>query len=201
MRARFLKLWAYSTFFWLVFSAFFYLTFPIERVKGILIAKIEEGLGKGKQGTYGVDPKVTIESLSMWRLSGLDAKRVSVQLASRDPDPGPTIELDWLRVRVGVFSLLTDDKTIAFSADLYDGEADGVVARIEARDVVDAATSGEQPRPRLLGRVAERADHPDPGHDHPAWTLPHIIDCEGCPAEARSSATRASPSSVRLAMP
>lgn len=124
-KARFLKLWAYSTFFWLAFTTFFYLTFPVDRVKGIIVEKIEEALGKGKQGPYGVDPKVTIGMLSMWRLSGLDAKNVQIQLGSRDPDPGPTIDVDRLQARVGILSLLTDDKSISFSADLYDGEAEG----------------------------------------------------------------------------
>ena len=88
---------------------------------------MEEGLGKGKQGRYGTDPVVEFESLGLWRFSGLSFERLSLQLGSRDPDPGPTVDFDELNLRVGLLSLLSEQPEIIFDAALYEGDVDGEV--------------------------------------------------------------------------
>jgi type II secretion system protein N len=105
-----------------------YLTFPMHLVKGPVVDAFEKALGKGKQGRYGVDPKVTIGDMSPYLLSGVSMERVTIQLASSDPDPGATVDLDEVTARVGIFSLLLNDPTLSFSVDLYEGSIDGEIA-------------------------------------------------------------------------
>jgi type II secretion system protein N len=114
-----------------------YLTFPMNMIKDTVVGQIEDQLGKGKQGPYGVDPHVSIADLSLWRV-GVAAKGVSITLPSRDPDPGPTIDLDKLKVSVSVLSLLTKNKTVQFDADLYGGSTDGHVSVDPIGNVLDA---------------------------------------------------------------
>ena len=109
--SRILKLAGYSVWFGMAFVFGVYLTFPLDEMKPLIISLLEEQLGKGKQGSHGVDPKVELGSL---RLSGfgVKAERVMVQLASRDPDPGPTLDLESLAIGVRPLSLLTKAKTV-----------------------------------------------------------------------------------------
>lgn len=124
---KWLKVTGYPGWFALCFFTFLYMSFPLTMVKAPVIAALEDALGKGKQGRYGVDPKVEIEKLSVWRMSGVELERVSLQLGSDDPDPGATIELDSVAGRVGFFSLLLNAPTLHFSAELYEGEVSGSV--------------------------------------------------------------------------
>jgi type II secretion system protein N len=124
---RILHLGGYGAWFLAAFVFGVYLTFPLDDVKPLLIGMLEDQLGKGKQGAHGVDPKIEVGSL---RLSGFGvrADRVMVQLPSRDPDPGPTIDLDSVAVGVAPFSLLGKAKTVTFDADLYGGDVNGAVS-------------------------------------------------------------------------
>ncbi len=126
--SRALKFFAYSSWFWLVFSLSVYLTFPLGTIKGIIKDQMELALGKGdriKVGRHGVDPEVSIGSLSLYRVSGLSMERVRIQLASSNPDPGPVVDVDELNVRVGLLSLLSDVKNVSFSGELYGGTFSG----------------------------------------------------------------------------
>lgn len=125
---RWLKVAGYPSWFLLCFVGSLYLTFPMQYVKGPVVDGLEKALGKGKQGRYGVDPKVSIGNMSPYLLSGVSMERVSMQLGSTDPDPGPTIDLDEVTFRVGILSLLLNDPTVSFSAELYDGTIDGAIA-------------------------------------------------------------------------
>ena len=94
MKSRFMKFFGYSSFFWFAFSVSLYLTFPMQALKGKVVTAMEEGLGKGKQGRYGTDPVVQFSSLNLWRFSGFSFERLSLQMGSKDPDPGPTVDFD-----------------------------------------------------------------------------------------------------------
>lgn len=124
---KWLKVTGYPGWFAVCFFASLYLTFPLSLVKAPVVAGLESALGKGKQGRYGTDPKVQIDKLSLWRMSGVELERVSLQLASDDPDPGPTLELDSAAARIGFFSLLLNEPTVHFRAELYGGEIEGSV--------------------------------------------------------------------------
>lgn len=137
---RVLKYGGYAGWFMAAFVVGVFLTFPLDDMKPLIISMAEDQMGKGKQGPHGVDPKLEMESL---RLSGFGvrANRVMVQLASRDPDPGPTIDLDSVAVGVSPLSLLTKAKTVTFDVDAYGGDASGSVSVDEKGNVHDADIS------------------------------------------------------------
>lgn len=124
---KMLKWVLYPAFFFAVLFTSFYLNFPMDALKGRVVDALETNLGRGKEGRHGVPPKVTIGKLSPWRLSGIDAKNVTIRLKSSNPTPGMEIPIDRLKVRVGLFSLL-GDPTITVDADLYGGNLSGDVS-------------------------------------------------------------------------
>jgi type II secretion system protein N len=119
------KIAGYVAWFFAAFVVGIYYTFPLDELKGMIVGIIEDQLGKGKQGPYGVDPKVDVGSLSLSGF-GVKATRVSIQMPSRDPDPGPTIDLDKLAIGVRPWSVLTKNKTVWVDAVAYGGSVDAV---------------------------------------------------------------------------
>jgi type II secretion system protein N len=120
----------FPAWFSLVFFVSVYITFPVHLVKAMVVARGEEELGKDhptKVGKHGVNPELAIGSISLHRASGLEFERMRVRFASPNPDPGPEILVDELRVRVGLLSVLSDTKTIHFSGRVWDGTFDGHV--------------------------------------------------------------------------
>lgn len=153
---RGLKIVGYVAWFLAAFVVGVYLTFPLDEAKGAIIGLVETQLGKGKQGQHGVDPVVQLGSLHLSGF-GVAAERVSIQMPSRNPDPGPTIDLDELSVGVRPWSLITDAKTVVIDADLYDGSMSAVVSADAKGAVHDADIEAEDidlaKIPLLLERV------------------------------------------------
>ncbi len=135
---RALHLAGYAAWFALMFLVCVYLTFPLDNLKPQIVEAIETALGKGKQGQHGVDPKVTIASLSLGGIVGVSAKHVSIQLGSHDPEPGPTVDVEALSLGVRPWSLLFAARTIFVDADLYDGNIAGTV-RVDPKGLMYAA--------------------------------------------------------------
>jgi type II secretion system protein N len=132
-----LRIPGYVAWFFASFIVGIYLTFPLDEMKGLIVDRLEDQLGKGKQGQYGVDPKVTLGSLSLSGF-GVKAERVQVQLASREPEPGPTVDIDMVKVGVRPWTLLGKARTVSMAADLYDGSVDAVLSVDEKGAVHDA---------------------------------------------------------------
>lgn len=153
---RALRIAGYVAWFCAFFVVGVYLTFPLDEAKGAIINLVETQLGKGKQGQHGVDPVVQLGSLHLSGF-GVAAERVSIQMPSRNPDPGPTIDLDELSVGVRPWSLLSDAKTVVVDADLYGGSLSAVVSADAKGAVHDADIEGEDidlgKIPLLLERV------------------------------------------------
>lgn len=142
--AAVMRVAAYGGWFFASFLVGVYLTFPLDDVRGVVAGRLEDALGKGSQGPHGVDPRVQIGGLSLSGF-GVKAERVQLQLPSRNPDPGPSFELDELAIGVRPWTLLSKVKTITVAAELYEGEVDAVVsvddkgqlhaARVEIEDI------------------------------------------------------------------
>jgi type II secretion system protein N len=132
-----LKWVGYTWWFLFFFVVGVLFTFPIDDLKPQLVALLEDGLGKGKQGAYGQDPKVEIGSLTLAGF-GVNAERVMIQLASRNPEPGPVIDIDDLSVSVRPWTLLSSTRTVAIDAELYDGDISGTVT-VDDKGAVHAA--------------------------------------------------------------
>jgi type II secretion system protein N len=125
---RWLKWIGYPAFFWAVFFFSLYSNLPLHVVKDRVVGEMEKALGKGKQGRWGTEPKVTIGNMSPYRLTGVELKHLSIQMGSKDPDPGPTVDVDELKVRVGLLGFLFGNRDISFSGKLYEGTVEGEVS-------------------------------------------------------------------------
>jgi type II secretion system protein N len=134
---RALRLAGYVGWFLLCFTIAAVLMFPVAGLKPLVVDQAERALGKGKQGKNGVDPIVTIGELSTSGL-GIKAKRLQVQLASSNPDPGPVFDFDSLWVSASLLSLVSPNKTLQLDADLYKGDASAQITVNEKRDVTAA---------------------------------------------------------------
>jgi type II secretion system protein N len=135
---RLLNFGAWGTWFWFCFAVSAVLTFPVEGLRPLVIDKSEEALGRGRQGAHGTDPVVTIGELGMSGL-GVKASRVGVQLGNTEPEPGPTIEIDSLRVPLlPLLSLLRSEKTVAVEVELYGGDASARVTLDDKKNLVAA---------------------------------------------------------------
>jgi type II secretion system protein N len=135
---KLLLAWAWSAWFSGCFLFFAIATFPLEGLRPLVIAEGEKALGKGKQGTHGVDPVLTIGELGMSGL-GVRATRVGVQLANNEPEPGPQIDIDSVRIPLlPLLSFLTDKKTVEVDVALYDGDVTASVSLDDKKNVVRA---------------------------------------------------------------
>ena len=94
-----LKCFGYTSWFSLMFMCGVYLTFPLDDLKPQIVALIEDALGKGKQGQYGVDPKVQLGDLALSGF-GVSAERVAIHLGNNEPEAGPTVDVDELSLDV-----------------------------------------------------------------------------------------------------
>jgi type II secretion system protein N len=135
---KLLKAAAWGSWFSWCFAVFAVITFPIEGLRPVVIEQTERALGKGKQGVHGTDPVVTIGELGMSGL-GVKATRVALQLANHEPEPGPLIELDSVRVPLlPLLSLLSDKKRVAVDLELYDGDISASVTLDDKRNILAA---------------------------------------------------------------
>lgn len=126
-----LQIVLYTVWFVFVFVVSVYLSLPLDQVRPKVVDFVEvQLLGRDspvKVGRHGTNPEFKLGKLKPWRLSGVEASRVHVQLASRNADPGMAFDLDEVRARAGILSLLTDELEVSFDVDLYEGNASGTV--------------------------------------------------------------------------
>lgn len=134
---RVLQLAGYFLFFDLCFVVAAVVMFPLQGLRPLIVEQAEKALGKGKQGRNGVDPVVTIGELAMSGL-GVKAKRVQIQFANTEPEPGPTIDLDALRVSASLASIVSSTKTLQLDAELYQGDLSADVSFDEKQNIVAA---------------------------------------------------------------
>ncbi len=133
---KLLLAWAWSAWFSWCFLVFAVMTFPLEGLRPVVVAEGEKALGKGRQGAHGVDPVLSIGELGMSGFA-VQASRVSVQLANTEPEPGPQIELDRVRIPLWpLLSFLRDKKTVDVDVELYDGDVAASVTVDEKQNVV-----------------------------------------------------------------
>jgi type II secretion system protein N len=136
--------WAWGTWFSWCFVVFSIMTFPLEGLRPIVIAEAEKALGKGRQGPHGVEPTVAIGELAMSGL-GVQATRVAVQLGNSEPEPGPQIDVDSIRIPLlPLVSFLTDRKTVDVDIELYDGDLSASVTVDDKQNVVGAELSVDE---------------------------------------------------------
>jgi type II secretion system protein N len=126
-RPRWLRALSYIGFFLVCFVVSLYLTFPMSALKPKIMAVLQQAVAQAgpQPGRYGVPSEVKVEGLDVYRLSGVALERVSIRLASTDPDPAPTWDIDKARVRLQLLPLIIGKRRIAFDIDAYDGNLSG----------------------------------------------------------------------------
>lgn len=102
-----------------------YLTFPGRAINGSVASYMETSLFSKTDPRMTEPAEVTIEKVSLWRLSGLELENVKIKEPGSPQKPGAVWEIENLRVRVGFWSLLFGGKRIEFKSDLYDAYAGG----------------------------------------------------------------------------
>ena len=103
----------YTSFFFLAFLFFLYFTFPTTPLKNFMI---NQG-----QKFFGPEASVQINKVSLWRLSGIKLKGISI---ASDKTSSP-LSFDTAGGRIGIFSLLTGKKSISFFAQSKFLDLDG----------------------------------------------------------------------------
>ncbi|MDA0712582.1 MAG: type II secretion system protein GspN, partial [bacterium] len=70
-------------------------------------------------------PQVNIESLPLWRFSGLQMKNVTIKPGSFGVEPVEDWHFDQIKFRIGLFSTLAGRPQFTFDSKLYSGRARG----------------------------------------------------------------------------
>jgi type II secretion system protein N len=108
-------------FFFFCFSLFSYLTFPYDRVRDLLVRKVQASSAPGAPA-----PKLTIGELGPSWLTGVKLESISLE---RPPeiagDPPTKLQADELRLRVAPLSLLFGGLGVKFAAEAGDGDVKG----------------------------------------------------------------------------
>lgn len=114
--------WAgYAAFFVTCFVIAAYFTFPYDKVRDLLVARVATS---GAPGSPGM--KLTIGTLGPHWLTGVTLESVVLERPSNVTDEPPSrIEFDELTVSVAPIALLLGRTEVAFSAEIGDGEFDG----------------------------------------------------------------------------
>ncbi len=119
---RNLLTWAgYAAFFLFCFSVGAYLTFPYERVRDTLIAKVQAGSGPGTPET-----KLSIGDLGPSFLTGVALTSVTLERASQTPgEPPSKLSADEVKLRVSPLKLLFGGVGVHFAATAGAGDIEG----------------------------------------------------------------------------
>lgn len=114
----------YPPIFLVVFIMASYCTFPKDVLKDMAETSITmTAMGMGPKNRGLAD--VTLDDISLWRLSGVNVAGLKVAWPPQKTSPAVIFELDSLKGRVGIFSLLVGAKSIYLATELYGGEIAG----------------------------------------------------------------------------
>lgn len=120
---RKLRFGLYPTVFIVMFLFAAYCTFPNAVVREMVENRITGvALGIGPK-TRGV-PVVTTKDVSLWRLSGVSLDHLKIEWPANMTSPPLALVFDEIKARLGLFSLLTANRSISASLKLYGGGID-----------------------------------------------------------------------------
>ena len=123
-----MKKFLYVCFFCFAFFVSFYLTFPLDALSPYIEKQMEAALSaQVSSGQLVLPPKVQIGELSFWRLSGVAAQDLRIQVGSETVTPGPKLQLEQFKFRFGILSTLLGKPKIEFDTRVYSGRARGSI--------------------------------------------------------------------------
>ncbi len=112
MKSRYFKPVSYSLFFVIAFFIFLYITFPSEIIENKIVAEIE------RNTPYVAE----VTGASLAGILGLKIEKVKLIKS-----PSESLEIDNLRLKPGLLSLLFKNKKLGYSAGVAGGSVDGVL--------------------------------------------------------------------------
>lgn len=115
---------AYPLFFVFVLVTTVSWTFPSATLSPYIKSKMEEALF-AQSGNVQRPGNVQIGEASLWRVTGADMRRVTIQEASRYGEESPKWNIDRLQVRLGLWGLLFGRPTVVVNSDFYGASASG----------------------------------------------------------------------------
>ncbi len=83
--------------------------------------------GEAQGAHFVIPPRVSIGELSLWRFSGAAMHDVQIQMGSETVEPGPKLQFEALKIRLGILSSLRGKPQIEFDSRIYSGRARGAV--------------------------------------------------------------------------
>ena len=121
LRSNALQYGGYVAFFGMCFTLSAYLTFPYDRVKDLLVRRVQAQATPGAPG-----PKLTIEELGPHWLNGVSLSGVVFERPGESPTDAPSrIAVDELDVSVSPWSLLGSGIALSVDAEIGDGDLGG----------------------------------------------------------------------------
>lgn len=182
---RWLTYLGYAAFFGLCLLVSAYLTFPMQAIKPRVVQLLEEAVQHmgPAPGRYGVPAEVQVDKLRMHRLSGIEIERLSVRLASADPDPAPTWDIDRARVRLHLLPLLLGRWVIGFDVDAYDGSIVGEALLVNRRGDGDGESDKRGSADKRLAQIEAEADGLQLGK------IQALVGLVGVPVSGEAAAT------------
>lgn len=129
LRPLLLRVIGYPVFFGFFFLTFLYFTFPYDRLRETIIAAVEAPRAGPTGRVVQSNMELSIGSLSPTFLPGLEARDVTVTTLPQRPGDRPTtMQLEKVRVRVSLLSLLFQTANVHFSVEGMGGEIVGDVS-------------------------------------------------------------------------
>lgn len=113
----------YPSAFILVFMVAAYCTFPKTVLREMAESSISNAALAFGPKNHGV-PEVSISDVSLWRLSGISIKGLKISWPAKRNELPMVFQMESLKARVGIFSLLGGAKSFSGSMSLYDGTID-----------------------------------------------------------------------------
>lgn len=134
-RRRWLSMLGYVGFFVLCSIVSLYLTFPMNALKPRVMSMLQRAVQSAgpKPGRHGSPAEVQVGDIALYRLTGVELKHVKVRLASTEPEPKPSWDIDRAAVRLQLLPLLLGRRWLSFAADLYGGSLGGEAAIVDDR--------------------------------------------------------------------
>jgi type II secretion system protein N len=110
----------YISVFLLIFFFGAFCSFPqrdLKQIADIFITKAALSMPPSKTSS----PIVRIDNISLWRLSGINIKNLSISWPSFNDVPSTDLLFNSFKARVGIFSYLFGNKSISSQINMYDG--------------------------------------------------------------------------------
>lgn len=102
-----------------------YVTFPGQALNASIAKLIASSFFSKASASLGQPAEVTIGHVSLWRMSGVELSKVTIKEPTGPNNLESIWNVDSLKVRIGLLSLLTSNRKIVFDSDFYGANLEG----------------------------------------------------------------------------